>query len=107
MLATRDVLPTVHVLLDALTAWCRAQEGSSEVSSDAIELAVRELPLEAMDVSVRADAHTVDVDVDFSILLGSALLPMKWLIGELAAATGRAEEEVISDLRRSMPDPGA
>ena len=72
------------------------------MNADAIELAVRGLPLEALDVSVSADAHTVDVDVDFSILLGAALLPMKWLVGELAAATGRAEEEVIADLRESM-----
>lgn len=105
MLAASDVVPTVRVLLDALTAWDRAQGGPSSVDADAIELAVRGLPLEALDVSVSADAHTVDVDVDFSVLLGGALLPMKWLVEELAAATGRTEEEVISEVRNAMTDP--
>lgn len=105
MLAADDVLPTVHVLLDALTAWGGADDGSGRVDGDAIELAVRGLPLEALDVSVSADEHTVDVDVDFSVLLGGALLAMRLLVEELAATTGRSEEEVISELRSAMTDP--
>ena len=102
MLAVGDVLPTVHVLLEALAAWDSCAGRSGSVDADAMELAVRGLPLEALDVSVSADAHTVDVDVDFSVLLGAALLSMKWLVGELADATGRTEDEVIADLRDTM-----
>jgi hypothetical protein len=107
MLAVGDVLPTVHVLLDALTSWGPAQDGPGSVDADAIELAVRRLPTEALDVSVMADANTVDVDVDFSVLLGAALLSMKWLVGELADATGRTEDEVLSEVRDTMTAPGA
>ena len=54
-----------------------------------------------------ADAHTVDVDVDFSVLLGAALLPMKWLVGEACRCHRTHEEEVISEVRDTMTDPGA
>ena len=106
MISDREALvalaPSAEVLLDALIAWDAAGPDSSTdptARETAMELAMMALPDDALKVAVSSSGDAVDVDVDFSVLLGAALTSMKWLVEEAAQAEDRPCVDVVSDLR--------
>ena len=42
--------------------------------------------------------------LDVSPLVGGTIVPMKWLVGRVAALSRTSEEEVIADLRRFVEE---
>ncbi len=83
-----------HVLLDTVSAFNAGDEGRVT----AMDLAFQRIN-EVGAVTTNINREAAEVSIDMSALLGGCVIPMKWLIGQLALAAGMSETDVIVMLR--------
>jgi hypothetical protein len=86
-----------HVLLDTVSAFDTQEEGRVA----AMDLAFQRInDIGAVTTNINREAG--EVNIDMSALLGGCVIPMQWLIGQLAVAAEMSKTEVIVMLRQFL-----
>ena len=84
-----DARLAAHVLIDSISALDSRDAGCTT----AADLAFQRIN-DIVVVTTHIDRSTAEVTIDMSALLGGCVIPMTWLIGQLAGAVDKSETEV-------------
>ena len=87
-----------HVLLDTVSAFDTGDEATPVTAMDLAFQRINEVGA----VTTNINREAAEVSIDMSALLGGCVIPMKWLIGQLALAAGMSETDVIVMLREFL-----
>jgi hypothetical protein len=86
-----------HVLLDTVSACSTERDGCTT----AVDLAFQRInDIGVVTSTINKDAS--EVNIDMSALLGGCVVPMTWLIGQLAESAGMSETDVIVMVRQFL-----
>lgn len=95
-----------NIYLDMVTAFDDelGDDDPLDINGAAMNLAFRRFD-EVQAVSMTWDDEMDEPPVlDVSPLMGGTIVPMKWLVGRVAALSRTSEQEVIADLRQFVQE---
>ncbi len=92
-----DARLAAHVLLDSISA-LESRDAGCTAAADLAFQRINDIVV----VTTHIDRRTTEVTIDMSALLGGCVIPMTWLIGQLAGAVDKSQTDVIVMLREFL-----